>query len=90
MKTRIHPTPDADAVVRCTNCGTEFQTRPTQKDIHVEPARHVTPSHTGRNKAAAVGGRIDTRRRDGPRTRWPPTKTATTATATVTLDAQLD
>jgi large subunit ribosomal protein L31 len=57
MKTGIHPE-YVEAHVRCT-CGTEFTTRSTQPEIHVEICSNCHPFYTGRQKLVDTGGRVE-------------------------------
>ena len=57
MKERIHPNYDQAKVV--CNCGNEFVTGSTKKDIHVEVCSKCHSFYTGQQKAAAARGRID-------------------------------
>lgn len=57
MKEGIHPE-YYQAKVVC-NCGNEFVTGSTKKEIHVEVCSKCHPYYTGQQKAAAARGRID-------------------------------
>ena len=57
MKEGIHPA-YYQAKVVC-NCGNEFVTGSTKKDIHVEVCSKCHSFYTGQPKAAAARGRID-------------------------------
>ena len=57
MKEGIHPA-YYQAKVVC-NCGNEFVTGSTKKDIHVEVCSKCHSFYTGQQKAAAARGRID-------------------------------
>ncbi len=57
MKEGIHPN-YYQAKVVC-NCGNEFVTGSTKKDIHVEVCSKCHSFYTGQQKAAAARGRID-------------------------------
>lgn len=57
MREGIHPEYH-EAKVTC-NCGNEFMTGSTSKEIHVEICSKCHPFYTGQQKAAAARGRID-------------------------------
>lgn len=57
MREGIHPN-YYQAKVVC-NCGNEFVTGSTKKDIHVEVCSKCHSFYTGQQKAAAARGRID-------------------------------
>ena len=57
MREGIHPA-YYQAKVVC-NCGNEFVTGSTKKDIHVEVCSKCHSFYTGQQKAAAARGRID-------------------------------
>ena len=57
MKEGIHPS-YYQAKVVC-NCGNEFVTGSTKKDIHVEICSKCHSFYTGQQKAAQARGRID-------------------------------
>lgn len=57
MREGIHPN-YYQAKVVC-NCGNEFVTGSTKKDIHVEICSKCHSFYTGQQKAAAARGRID-------------------------------
>lgn len=57
MREGIHPN-YYQAKVVC-NCGNEFVTGSTKKDIHVEICSKCHAFYTGQQKAAAARGRID-------------------------------
>ena len=57
MKQGIHPEYQA-ATVHCA-CGNQFQTRSTQKDIHVEICAICHPFFTGRQKLVDTAGRVE-------------------------------
>ena len=57
MKEGNHPN-YYQAKVVC-NCGNEFVTGSTKKDIHVEVCSKCHSFYTGQQKAAAARGRID-------------------------------
>ena len=57
MKEGTHPN-YYQAKVVC-NCGNEFVTGSTKKDIHVEVCSKCHSFYTGQQKAAAARGRID-------------------------------
>ena len=57
MREGLHPN-YYQAKVVC-NCGNEFVTGSTKKDIHVEVCSKCHSFYTGQQKAAAARGRID-------------------------------
>jgi large subunit ribosomal protein L31 len=57
MKTEGHPKYEK-AVVHCA-CGNTFETRSTQKDIHVEICSICHPFYTGRQKLLDTAGRVE-------------------------------
>ena len=57
MREGIHP--DYKQVTVKCNCGNEFVTGSTKKDIHVEVCSKCHSFYTGQQKAAAARGRID-------------------------------
>jgi large subunit ribosomal protein L31 len=57
MKAGIHPKYEV-ANVHCA-CGSNFQTRSTQKDIHVEICSVCHPYFTGRQKLVDTAGRVE-------------------------------
>lgn len=57
MREGIHPN-YYQATVVC-NCGNEFVTGSTKKDIHVEVCSKCHSFYTGQQKAAQARGRID-------------------------------
>ncbi len=57
MKQGIHPEYQA-TTVHCA-CGNQFQTRSTQKDIHVEICSVCHPYFTGRQKLVDTAGRVE-------------------------------
>lgn len=57
MKDGIHPQ-YYQAKVVC-NCGNEFVTGSTKKEIHVEVCSKCHPFYTGQQRAAAARGAID-------------------------------
>ena len=57
MKEGLHPNYN-QAKVTC-NCGNEFVTGSTKKEIHVEICSKCHPFYTGQQKAAAARGAID-------------------------------
>jgi large subunit ribosomal protein L31 len=58
MKTGIHPVREA-AVVTCTTCGTEIETRWSAGDLRVETCSHCHPAYTGKAAKATGGSRIE-------------------------------
>ena len=57
MREGIHPN-YYQAKVVC-NCGNEFVTGSTKKDIHVEICSKCHPFFTGKQKLVDTGGRVD-------------------------------
>jgi len=57
MKQGIHPDYQV-ASVHCA-CGNRFETRSTQKDIHVEICSICHPFFTGRQKLVDTAGRVE-------------------------------
>ena len=57
MKEAIHPKYET-AKVHCA-CGNEFETRSTQKDIHLDICAKCHPFFTGKQKLIDTGGRVD-------------------------------
>lgn len=45
--------------VRCASCGTSFAVRSTAETFSVDVCSSCHPAYTGRERAAASGGRID-------------------------------
>jgi len=57
MKAATHPN-YVNATVVC-GCGSTFQTRSTQKDIHVEICSACHPFYTGQQKLLDTAGRVE-------------------------------
>ena len=57
MKADIHPKYEL-ATVHCA-CGSSFQTRSTQRDIHVEICSACHPYFTGKQKLVDTAGRVE-------------------------------
>ena len=57
MKAGIHPE-YVLAHVRCA-CGTEFYTRSTESELHVEICSECHPFYTGKQKLVDSGGRVE-------------------------------
>ncbi len=57
MKAGIHPNYEV-ANVHCA-CGNTWQTRSTQKDIHIEICSVCHPYFTGRQKLVDTAGRVE-------------------------------
>jgi large subunit ribosomal protein L31 len=57
MKPGIHPKYEM-TTVHCA-CGNRFETRSTQKDIHVEICSVCHPFYTGRQKLVDTAGRVE-------------------------------
>jgi large subunit ribosomal protein L31 len=45
--------------VRCSSCGATFRVRSTAEAISVDVCSNCHPAYTGRQRAAATGGRIE-------------------------------
>jgi len=58
MQKGIHPEYNSDAVVKCA-CGNTFITGSTHKELKVEICSKCHPFYTGKQKAAAQGGRVE-------------------------------
>ena len=57
MKEGIHPGYQ-EVTVHCA-CGATWQTRSTQKDVHLDICSHCHPFFTGRQKLIDTEGRVD-------------------------------
>ncbi|MPN15911.1 50S ribosomal protein L31 [bioreactor metagenome] len=57
MKNGIHPN-YKDTVIVCA-CGSEYPTKSTKQDIHVEICSKCHPFFTGKQKFVDAGGRVD-------------------------------
>jgi len=57
MKDGIHPEYQV-ATVHCA-CGHTFETRSTQKDIHLDICANCHPYYTGRQKLVDTAGRVE-------------------------------
>ena len=57
MREGIHPKYN-QVTVKC-NCGNEFVTGSTKKDIHVEICSKCHSFYTGQQKASVARGRVD-------------------------------
>lgn len=57
MKPEIHPNYES-ATVHCA-CGNTFQTRSTQKDIHLDVCSVCHPFFTGKQRLVDTAGRVD-------------------------------
>jgi len=57
MKEGIHPNYQ-EATVRCA-CGNRYQTRSTNKDIHLDICSVCHPYFTGRQKLVDTAGRVE-------------------------------
>ncbi len=57
MKAGIHPE-YKEATIRCS-CGTEYPTRTTKGDMHVEICAACHPFYTGNQKIIDAAGRVD-------------------------------
>ena len=56
MKPNIHPELH-EVTVHC-QCGNEFQTRSTKKELRVETCSACHPFYTGKQKILDTGGRV--------------------------------
>ena len=45
--------------VRCASCGTSFEIRTTAEALSIDVCSTCHPAYTGRERAVAVGGRIE-------------------------------
>jgi large subunit ribosomal protein L31 len=57
MKKEIHPKV-CDTVIKCA-CGATFETKSTEKEIHVEICSNCHPFFTGKQKFLDTAGRIE-------------------------------
>jgi len=57
MKANIHPKYETVSV-HC-GCGATWQTRSTQKDLHLDICSNCHPFFTGRQKLLDIEGRVD-------------------------------
>ena len=57
MKKNIHPKV-YDTIIKCA-CGATFETKSTQKEIHVEICSQCHPFFTGKQKFVDSAGRIE-------------------------------
>ena len=57
MKKGIHPQ-FVDSVIKCA-CGATFETKSTEKEIHVEICSSCHPFFTGKQKLLDTAGRIE-------------------------------
>jgi len=57
MKKELHPEMK-DTTVVCA-CGAEYKTKSVKEDIRVEVCSNCHPFYTGKQRAAARGGRIE-------------------------------
>ena len=67
MKAEIHPD-YVLAHVRCS-CGSEFYTRSTTPELHVEICSECHPFYTGKQKLVDTGGRVERFKRRAARSR---------------------
>ena len=58
MKNNIHPK-YYRCTVTCVSCGATFETGSTEKEIKVDTCSNCHPFYTGKQRSAAVDGRID-------------------------------
>ncbi len=58
MKQDIHPKFNT-VKVTCITCGNEFETGSTKKELRVDSCSNCHPFYTGKQKHAAVAGRVD-------------------------------
>jgi len=59
MKVDIQPTYLADAVIKCQNCGADFNFGGTQEDVQVEICSKCHPFYTGKKVLIDTEGRVD-------------------------------
>ena len=59
MKQNIHPKYER-IVVRCTTCGSEFETGSIKKNITVDSCSNCHPFYTGKQRFANAQGRAET------------------------------
>ena len=58
MKKNIHPKYNR-IVVRCTTCGSEFETGSVKNNITVDSCSNCHPFYTGKQRFAQAAGAID-------------------------------
>ena len=58
MKANIHPKYQK-VVIRCTTCGSEFETGSTRTNITVDSCSNCHPFYTGQQKFAQATGRVE-------------------------------
>ena len=59
MKQKIHPKYER-IVVRCTTCGSEFETGSVKPNITVDSCSNCHPFYTGKQRFANAQGRAET------------------------------
>ena len=58
MKAKIHPN-YKKVVIRCTTCGSEFETGSVKDNITVDSCSNCHPFYTGKQRFAQAAGAID-------------------------------
>ena len=58
MREGIHPTYNADVVIKCA-CGATFEAGSTKDSVAVEICSSCHPFYTGKQKLVDTGGRVD-------------------------------
>ncbi len=58
MKKKIHPDYQK-VVVKCTTCGSEFETGSVLKTLKVDTCSHCHPFFTGKQRFTQADGRVD-------------------------------
>ena len=58
MKAKIHPNYQK-VVIKCTTCGSEFETGSVVKDLKVDTCSNCHPFFTGKQRLTQADGRVD-------------------------------
>ena len=58
MKAKIHPNYQK-VVIKCTTCGSEFETGSVVKDLKVDTCSNCHPFFTGKQRFTQADGRVD-------------------------------
>ena len=58
MKAKIHPNYQK-VVIKCTTCGSEFETGSVVKDLKVDTCSKCHPFFTGKQRFTQADGRVD-------------------------------
>lgn len=58
MKKGIHPA-YAEAAVKCSTCGTEFEVKSTKNNIVLDTCSKCHPAYTGKARNASARGRVE-------------------------------